>query len=524
MPATRSSSDDTKVRDVCLYPAAVSPRNLRHSSSDTPEQRSETQEPSSTEIRRRATAGFAVVVSWSLVSLIVAFFGNVALARLLTPTDFGIFAVGSTVLLITAAFAEGGLGSGLVRRPEPPSRAELRTLQGVQLALTGLVAALIVLIAMNFGATGRVVATMACALPLASLQSPGRLVLNRAIRLRAASAVEMVAVVLSYAWSITGAALGFGVWALATGTVVRATVGSLAMAVVPGAGLHRPSLRGLRAFAPIIRFGARFQATWFVIVVRDQLVNVAIGARGDVHVLGLWSLATRLMLVPATIPESLSRVVYPMFSRTLSAGEDPSRTIARMARLGTIAAALTFPPFVASSVGLVPIVFGEQWNGVAEVLPIASLGVLLTTAILPVGIGYLFAADRPTVVLRAITTGAVLWLGATIALVPALGATAGAVGWVLGIVGEAGVVAVSVRKAALINMLRPVAAPALIAIGAAVTGVVAAHLLGPTLAASLVSGALAFFVALGALTLFDRTTLTDFVSVGRRSLRGALAR
>jgi O-antigen/teichoic acid export membrane protein len=488
------------------------------------EQQSSDREPSTDEIRERAASGFAVVASWGLLNLIVAFLGNIALARILTPRDFGIFAIGSTVLLMTAAFTEGGLGSGLIRRPVSPTTAELRTLAGLQLAVTSAVSFAIVLVASSFGSTGLVVAAMSAALPLASLQSPGRVVLNRTLHMRAVSAVEAAAVVVSYAWSITGAAVGLGVWALATGAIVRSTSGSLAMAVVPGGGLYRPSLRGWREFLPLMRFGVRFQAAWLVIVVRDQLVNVAIGAVGGVRALGLWSLVTRLMLVPSTVPEALSRVVYPTFSRTLEAGEIPRPAIERVARLSATAAALTFPPFVSASIGLVPTVFGEQWRDVAWVLPVATMGLFLATSILSVGVSYLFAADQPGRVLRATATGALLWVATTAVLVPALGVLAGGVGWVIGIAGESALIVLALRRTASTNVLPAIAVPSGVAVVAAGVGLVAAVLLEPNLAGSVVAGGLSFALAAGGLALLDRRELFNFLAVGRRSVRGALSR
>ena len=87
------------------------------------------------EVRRRSLAGVFYLTSQNLANLLIGFFASLVLARMLTPNDFGVVAIGSTAILLAGALADGGLGAGMIRRPEPPTRAELRTLNGIQLTL-----------------------------------------------------------------------------------------------------------------------------------------------------------------------------------------------------------------------------------------------------------------------------------------------------------------------------------------------------------------------------------------------------
>ena len=134
------------------------------------------------EVRRRSLAGVFYLTSSSFLNLIIGFVASIALARMLTPNDFGIVAVGSTALLIGGALADGGLGAGMVRRPEPPTRQELRTLNGIQLAFALALCVPTCLVALEFGTTGAVTALMVASLPITMLQTPGRIMLNREMR------------------------------------------------------------------------------------------------------------------------------------------------------------------------------------------------------------------------------------------------------------------------------------------------------------------------------------------------------
>lgn len=73
------------------------------------------------ELRRRASAGIFIVATRGLAILLLGLAGNVVVARLLTPRDFGVVAIGMSFVLFTGMLSDGGLGAALIRRPEPPT-------------------------------------------------------------------------------------------------------------------------------------------------------------------------------------------------------------------------------------------------------------------------------------------------------------------------------------------------------------------------------------------------------------------
>jgi PST family polysaccharide transporter len=322
------------------------------------------------ELRRRAFAGVFVAFSGGLLNLILAFGGNLALARLLTPHDFGVVAVGSTVILIASAFADGGLGAALIRRPEPPLPSELRTLTGIQLVVLTAAAALIAVVAAPIGTIGEVTALMVFAMPITSLQTAGRLVLSRSLRLRSIFVVDAVGLTTFYLWAISMVAFfGLGVWGLASAGIARAVAGTLGMAVAPAGGLYRPTFERVRELRETLAFGIRFQATWLVSMLREQGLNATTGVIAGVTTLGLWSLGQRLMLMPLLLQEAIGRVVFPTMAHVLAAGDEVKPLIERTARLSGTCFALLVSAFVAVAPAFVPLVFGEKWSDVSLVLP-----------------------------------------------------------------------------------------------------------------------------------------------------------
>ena len=240
------------------------------------------------EVRSRSLVGAFYITFSGFANLLIGFFGSLALARMLTPSDFGIVAIGLTVTILGGALADGGLGSGMVRRPESPSRSELRTITGIQLTIAFAFSVPVAAIALAFfGQAGAVTALMVMSLPIATLQAPGRIVLARRVRFDRQAAVDFGAQTSFYAFSVAAVALGAGVWGLAAGSVVK-TLAGVVLQTVLSIGLLMPSLRGWRGYGELVRFGLRFQATWLTFVAREQCLNAVVAVIAGASVLGLW--------------------------------------------------------------------------------------------------------------------------------------------------------------------------------------------------------------------------------------------
>jgi O-antigen/teichoic acid export membrane protein len=475
------------------------------------------------ELRRRAFSGVFVAFSGGLFNLVLAFCGNLALARLLTPHDFGVVAVGSTVILIASAFAEGGLGAGLIRRPEPPLPSELRTLTGIQLGVLTLAAALIALIVAPLGTIGAVTALMVFAMPITGLQGAGRVALARSLHLRSIVMVDTVGLTTFYAWAISMVAFAdLGVWGLASAGIARAVASTLAMAVVPAGKLYRPSLERLREFREIIAFGIRFQAGWIVATLRDQGLNGTTALVGSVTTLGLWSLGQRLMQVPLLLQESIGRVAFPTVAHVLSSGEEVKPLIERTARLSGACFALLLSIFVAVAPAFIPLLFGEKWSDVAVVFPGACLALLVSGTAVNPAVNYLWAAGRPELVLRAAILYATVVIALSALLLPVLDLMAIGVSLAAGAVAESLYIARVQRRLLGSTLLPALPAPvAAAAFGATVGWLVSSSDLPPALA-GVAGGLIAAAVTAAALALVSRPALLDLSYVARKSLRHAL--
>jgi O-antigen/teichoic acid export membrane protein len=61
--------------------------------------------------------------------------GGIFLARLLTPSEFGLYAIVTFLVAFLTAFGGTGLAASLIRQPDEPSEIEYRSLYTLQQVL-----------------------------------------------------------------------------------------------------------------------------------------------------------------------------------------------------------------------------------------------------------------------------------------------------------------------------------------------------------------------------------------------------
>jgi O-antigen/teichoic acid export membrane protein len=476
-------------------------------------------------MRRRAKSGIFFVGSWGVFNLVVGFGGNLVLARMLDPKDFGIVAIGATLMLFTTSIADGGLGSGLIRREAAPDRSELRAALALQLILTLSLAVVAAGIGWLVGGAGLVVALMMAALPIAAFQTPGRVMLSRALRFKALSTAEAVANAVYYAWAIAlVVATGAGVWALASAVVVRAATLAVAVTFTSGERVLVPSLAGAATLRPVIMFGLRFQGVSLAGMLREQGLNVGIAAIAGVGTLGVWTLTKRLLEFPALLFEPLHRVSFPLLSQMLAARQDPARLLDRGVAVASTASGIVLVAMAAASPELVPFVFGEQWRAVGEILPWICGSLLVAGPLSVVAVGFLYASDAPSVVLRATIIHSAVLFAVCFPLLDVIGPAAIGIGSLAGAIVDAAIMARAIQRRSTsrpLEGLLPTLAVAAVAAGAGL----AVSALGPS---SVLTGILAGLTAAAVYALIiavaRRSVARDTLKLIGDAVRSGLAR
>jgi peptidoglycan biosynthesis protein MviN/MurJ (putative lipid II flippase) len=157
-------------------------------------------------------------------------------------------------------------------------------------------------------------------------------------------------------------------------------------------------------------------------------------------------------------------------------------------------------PIVASAPAAIPLVFGDAWAGVAEILPGAGLALVMGAPISAVLLGLLYARNDANTALVASVVDAVTRLAVTFALLPAIGASAIGIGWAASVLVQMTITLRGVRRLIDAHLATCIGLPCLVACVAAAAGWLVAETLGRSVVSILASGAtagLGFLLLLG---------------------------
>jgi len=347
---------------------------------------------------------------------------TVVLARLLTPTDYGFFAIALSVQLVGQNVAELGLPAALVRMPEAPS-AEL---QGATIGFLLLVTstAVIAVAATTFvllpalGASSAVLNVIAInllALPVYAARAVPMAMFDRELRFGRVAAVEAADTIGFNLFALIAAIAGLGAYSLAGGVPVGATLGAVTAWIAPGM-VRRPTWE-LRRVRPLIAFGSRVSVLGMLHLGRDLGYVTIIGAIGGAPMAGFYGIAKRLFSFPTALAAAVTRVMLPTLSQS---GDERLERTARM--LGQIALVCGLPlALVAGAVQpLISLVLGDRWLPASEIVVYGSLGMLLFASVASPINSFFLAEGRPNPPLLSVTAELLAGFGLVAVLIGGL--------------------------------------------------------------------------------------------------------
>jgi O-antigen/teichoic acid export membrane protein len=469
-------------------------------------------------LRGRVFAGIATVGLQGLVVQLLSAVGGIVIARLLIPSELGIVAFGTIVVASMTTLADAGLGAALIRQEDTPADADLSAVVGLQAALAAALTAGAAVVAPFTGLTGQVTAVMVGSLVITALGTGPLIILERNLTYRPILLSASAQAIVYYAWSILFVLAGFGVWGLATGTLVRAAIGMLVLALAQPSAMVMPRLAWKRS-KRLLRFGARYQAVNVTNLVRDQVFSIGVVAISGLSTFGLWAVAYRIFQIPLLLFSSLWRVSYPAMARLLEAGEDPKYMIERGIVLDSTFTGILVSPLVGAAPALVPAVLGAKWTAVDQIVPGSGIGLLIGGPISVTTAGFLWAVGESRVPLRATISHTLVWWVVTFPLLPILGPWAISVGSVCGSITDSYMLGAAASRVTNASMVKPQVVQILTAGGASALAWWFATAGPPTLLRALAAAMLAEAAYVLVLLVVRRGPLLQTIAVTGRTVR-----
>lgn len=287
------------------------------------------------ELDRLARRGIAALTVRQVLVQALTFAGGIVLARVLTPTQFGIFGIAAFLVNAAGMVGDFGLAPSFIQRKQDLTEYDLQvgfTLQQALVTVTTLAVWLAapILIRPFAGVPGEtvwLVRAIVFSLFLASWRTMSVLQLERELQYGRLAWVEGIEAVTYQGFAVALVLLGAGVWSLVWATLARGVLGTcLVFALRP----WRIRLAFDASVARrLLRFALPFQFGVFANSLFGWVTPVLVGTLIGPGAVGLITWASSNGRKPLALAENAARVSFSHFSRLQEDPELIQRTLVR---------------------------------------------------------------------------------------------------------------------------------------------------------------------------------------------------
>lgn len=341
-------------------------------------------------------------VKWSAFSQgsvqVITFLGSVILARMLSPSVYGLVGMARLFSGFVDNFNQLGLGAALTQRKEVTAE-HLSSVFWGNMALSALFYLMTLLCAPAVAHFFReplvqeILSFSAINFIISSVGTVPKALLMRNMLFKQYAIVELGTVIVNYIVAIALAWQGEGVWSLVWGGIISNLASVFLLLVM--SKWHPAFIFNIKRFNELMKFGGFYSLATVLNYFRGNIDNFLIGKMLGSHALGIYSIAYMLFSIPQTrILPAITRVLFPAFSKLQDDDEALIRNILKVLGYTTLflfpiscGLMMTAPEFII-------LVYGSKWIEVVRPLQFLCLASIcyIVSAIL----GHLFLAKGRT--------------------------------------------------------------------------------------------------------------------------------
>ena len=355
------------------------------------------------DLKQRTVKG----VSWSFVEQIltrgVNFVIGIILARLLSPTDYGLVGMLAIFLAISQLFIDGGLTSALIRTKNP-SEKDYSTVYIINLTLSVVFYFLLFfcapLVARFYDQPllqplMRAVSLILIIGSISSVQGP---LLTIRVDFKTKSIISILAAVISGTTGIVCAYKGLGVWALVAQSIASASaVTLLTLALVR----WMPKLVfSKESFKRLFSYSSKLLAASCISTIYDNAYPLVIGKKFTAADVGQYTRAGQFPgMANDTIVSALNRVAFPILSQVQ---DDDERLLRVYEKYIQLACFVIFPVLMGlcgCARPLVLLLLTDKWLDCVPLMQIICFSKLLN-GVTVINLNLLYVKGRSDLVLR----------------------------------------------------------------------------------------------------------------------------
>ena len=272
-------------------------------------------------IKKKSISGVIAFTIRTFFLQIISLIATIFLAAFLSPEDFGVYYLVTSIVNIFIFLSDIGLAASLVQKKSEPDIEDLKTTFTVQQILSlGIFIVIILMIPvwrryLDLSAEGvSLLIALGFSFILASLKTIPSILLERELEFNKLVIPQIFENLTFYLVVVAMAWKGYGVTSYTYGVILRGLVGLLTIYYIkpwrPTLGISKKSLKHL------LKFGLPFQINDFLARIKDDLLLVTLKRLLSNTEIGYLGWAQRWSMFPFRFTvDSVIRVTFPAFSR-----------------------------------------------------------------------------------------------------------------------------------------------------------------------------------------------------------------
>lgn len=362
-------------------------------------------------LKNKVLTGVKWVALANILQQILSLISIFILARLLSPDDFGTYAIVVVFTGFLTIFSDMGTSSALIHI-EKPSSSLLSSVFYFNLFIGFLLAALLVLFSASIAdffentQIKDILRIISLNFIIVSFGVVQRALLHKKMDFKYLSLIQTFTMIISVAVAITAAMYGMGVYSLIYPVLVSSV---LSTGMIWLYASWRPKWHfSFKEIKKIWKYTSNLSVFSVIDYFAKEADNFLIGKYLSTSALGIYSLAYKIMLYPLqNISRTLMKVLFPAFS-TLQ--NDNKRFRKSYLRVIFFISLVSFPlmsGLMATADVFVNVLFGDKWQGLAILLIILAPSGMMRSIFTTVGT-ILMAKGHTDIQLRLGTVNAIL--------------------------------------------------------------------------------------------------------------------
>jgi PST family polysaccharide transporter len=341
------------------------------------------------DLKQKAIRGGLARLFGQGTNLILRLSFMVAMARLLSPEQFGLVAMTTVITGVFEIFTTAGLSSATIQRASV-SEEQISTLfwinvlVGLTLFLLCLATAPLLVAFYHEPRLFWITVTMGAGFVFSASGVQHSALLQRQLRYVTLAIIDTLSLGIGFALGITLALRGFGYWSLVFSTIATPLVNTIALWIILAwiPGLPRRGV-GVKS---MLRFGGTISLNTLIVYFAYNFDKLLLGRFWGADALGLYGRSYQLINVPTSnLNSAIGGVVFSALSRLQ---DDPARLKNYFLKAYSLVTSMTVPISIFGALfasDIVSVVLGPNWSGAASSFRLLTPTILVLGLINPTG-------------------------------------------------------------------------------------------------------------------------------------------